>query len=118
MGLTVELVGLELHGHHGAFEDERQRGQRFVYDIRLEVGEAAATSDRLADAVDYRDVVAVVRDVSDGSTFRLLEALAAAVAEELVLRFQVSSAEVRVRKPDVVLAAPVEYAAVTARRGQ
>ena len=118
MGLTLELAGLELHGHHGALEDERRRGQRFLYDIRLEVAETPAETDRLADAVDYREVVAVVRDVSDGNAYRLLEALAAAVADELLLRFPVTSVEVRVRKPEVVLAAPVEYAAITARRGR
>ena len=27
MGVTVEVKGLELHGHHGALEEERERGQ-------------------------------------------------------------------------------------------
>ena len=118
MGLIVELAGLELRGSHGALEEERLRGQPFLFDLRLEVGEEAARSDRLEDAVDYRDVVAAVRTVSDGTSYRLLEALAAAVADELVLRFPVETVEVRVRKPEVELAAPVDFAAVTVRRGR
>ena len=117
MGLTIELAGLELHGRHGVLEEERRHGQRFVLDVRFEVGDEAAISDELADAVDYRDVVAVVRDVFEARSYRLLEALAAAIADELVIRFGLATVEVRVRKPDVEVTAPVEFAAVTARRG-
>ena len=63
-------------------EHERSEGQRFLFDVELEVGEAGS-SDEIEDAVDYRDVVACVREVSDGRAYRLLEALAAAVADEL-----------------------------------
>jgi dihydroneopterin aldolase len=31
--MKVELRGLELHGHHGVLEEERQTGQPFVYDV-------------------------------------------------------------------------------------
>jgi dihydroneopterin aldolase len=113
--VRVELRALELHGRHGVLEEERERGQRFLFDVELDVGEAG-TSDRIEDAVDYREVVACVRDVSDARAYRLLEALATAVADELVARFPVAEARVRVRKPDVVLDPPVEYAAVSVVR--
>ncbi len=76
----------------------------------------AGSSDRLEDAVDYRDVAACVKEVSDGHAYRLLEALAAAVADELVARFPVERVSVRVRKPDVVLDPPVTFAAVRVTR--
>ena len=117
MTVTVELRGLELHGHHGAEEEERRRGQRFLFDVWLDARGDAASSDRIEDAVDYREVVAAIREISDGRQFRLLEALAAAVAESLLARFDVARARVRVRKPDVRLAAPVEYSAVSVERG-
>ena len=114
--MIVELRGIELHGFHGALEWEREQGQRFLFDVELEVGEAGS-SDRIEDAVDYRDVAACVRQVSDGRAFRLLEALATALADELVARFPAAErVEVRVRKPDVVLEPPVEVAAVSAVR--
>ena len=116
-GLTIELLELELHGLHGVLEEERRAGQRFLVDVWLEPSDAAAAeTDRIEDAVDYRDVVALVREVSDGHAYRLLEALAAAIAEALVARLAVRQARVRVRKPDVVLGLPVEHAAVTAER--
>ena len=113
--MIVELHGLELHGRHGALEWEREQGQRFLFDVELEVGEAGS-SDRLEDAVDYRDVAACVRDVSDAREYHLLEALATAIADELLARFPVERVSVRVRKPEVVLDPPVEYAAVRATR--
>ena len=113
--MKVELCGIELHGFHGVLEHERSEGQRFLFDVELEVGEAGS-SDRIEDAVDYREVVACVREISDGSAYRLLEALATALAEALLERFPAEEVEVRVRKPEVVLDAPVEFAAVSAVR--
>jgi 7,8-dihydroneopterin aldolase/epimerase/oxygenase len=113
--MKIELHGIELHGHHGVHDWEREHGQRFLFDVELEVGEAGS-SDRLEDAVDYRDVAACVREISDRRVYLLLEALATAVADALLARFQIESVSVRVRKPDVVLDPPVEYAAVRATR--
>jgi dihydroneopterin aldolase len=112
---TIELSGLEVFGYHGVNEHERRDGQRFLYDLALEVGEAGS-SDRIEDAVDYREVAACVRDVSESRAFHLLEALAAAVADGLLERFPVERVRVRVRKPDVRL--PVEHAAATVERSR
>lgn len=115
--MRIELEKIRLHGFHGALEWEREQGQAFLFDVELDVGEAGA-SDRLEDAVDYRDVLACVAEVSGGRAYCLLEALARALADELVMRFPVAEAWVRVRKPDVVLDVPVASVAVsaTARR--
>lgn len=115
MSLVVELYGLEVEGRHGVEAEERERAQRFLYDLWLEVPERAL-SDRIEDTVDYREVVAAVREVSDRRQFALLEAMAAAVAEELLQRFALDGARVRVRKPDVKLEAPVEWTAATVDR--
>jgi len=118
--LTIELRGIELYGFHGVLETERTQGQRFLVDLDLELDDglasAVVSSDRIEDAVDYRDVVAAVRDVSDARAYMLLEAFAAALAEMLLSRFELARVTVRVRKPDVVLASPVEHAAVVVDR--
>lgn len=113
--ITVELAGLEVFGYHGVEEDERRDGQPFLFDLALDVSDAAV-SDRIEDAVDYRGVVALVRVVSDGRQFQLLEALAAAVADELVARFPVERVRVRVRKPQVDVGLPIEWSAATVER--
>lgn len=118
--MTIELRGLELFAFHGVLEQERERGQRFLVDLELDVeektAETVAASDRIEDAVDYRDVVEAVREVSDAHAYRLLEAFATVVAETLLGRFPLTRARVRVRKPDVVLSRPVEHAAVVVER--
>ena len=111
--IEIEIAALEVFGYHGVEEDERRDGQTFLFDLWLEVGDAAL-SDRIEDAVDYRLVVEAVRDVSDSQAFHLLEALAAAVADAVVARFDVERVRVRVRKPAVAL--PVEHTAVTVTR--
>lgn len=98
--ITVEVRGLRLFGRHGVHEEERERGQAFVFDVELEVGERGA-GDRLAEAVDYATVARVVQEVSDGRRFELLEALATEVADALDRRFAPERIRVRVRKPEV-----------------
>lgn len=114
--MIVELEGLEVFGRHGVEEDERRDGRVFFYDISLEVSEAAL-SDRIEDAVDYREVAICVQEVSDGGQFQLIEALAAAVADAIAERFPVERVRVRVRKPDPRPAGlAVAYSAATAER--
>jgi dihydroneopterin aldolase len=98
--ITVEVRDLRVFGRHGVHEEERERGQDFVFDVELDVGERG-TSDRLEDAVDYVEVTRVVKDVSDSQQFALLEALVSAVADELERRFSPDRLRVRVRKPEV-----------------
>jgi dihydroneopterin aldolase len=115
MSVTVELVGLEVFGRHGVDEEEREQGRTFFYDVALEVG--APAGDRLEDTVDYRAVAACVREVSDAAQYRLIENLAAAVADELASRFPADRVRVRVRKPGISPAGlAVEYSAATAKR--
>ena len=115
--MRIELRGIELHGHHGVLEDERRHGQRFLVDVDLDLADtSAAGTDRIEDAVDYRDVVSAVVEVSDARAYNLLEAFATALADALLGRFPLERVRVTVRKPDVVLARPVEHAAVVVER--
>jgi dihydroneopterin aldolase len=98
--ITIEVRDLRLHGRHGVHVHEKEAGQEFVFDLELDVGERG-TSDRLEDAVDYREVARVVQDVSDSRSFDLLEALAVAVADALRDRLGADAVRVRVTKPAV-----------------
>jgi dihydroneopterin aldolase len=95
--MILELNELAIFGRHGVLEEERRDGQEFLYDIRLDVGDAGI-SDRIEDAVDYREVADCVREVSDSRSFNLIEALAAETADALLGRFPVRSARVQVTK--------------------
>ena len=98
--ITVHVHDLRIAGNHGVHDAERTAGQDFLFDVDLHVGERGA-SDDFTQAVDYTEVARIVRSVSDGRQFTLLEALATAVADELERRFAPERILVRVRKPDV-----------------
>ena len=114
MSVVVELAGVELPGRHGALERERENEQPFLYDVELELDEPAA--DRLEQTVDYCEVVALIREVSESAQFHLLESLAATLADAMLARFPASSVRVRVRKPEVQLGVPAAYTAASVRR--
>lgn len=116
MSALVELVGLEIPGRHGVEPGEREHEQPFLYDIELELPEPEA--DRIEDTVDYREVVELVSELSASREFRLLEALAGAVADALLERFPLERVRVRVRKPRVELGVTVDYAAATVERSR
>ncbi len=115
--MTIELKGIELFAFHGVLDEERRDGQRFLVDVELDYArESASATDRIEDAIDYREVVAAIVEVSDGRAYHLLEAFATALADALVARFPVVRVRVRVRKPDVSLPRPVDHAAVVVER--
>jgi 7,8-dihydroneopterin aldolase/epimerase/oxygenase len=114
---TIELTGLRVRGHHGAYDFEREAGQDFVVDVRLELDlEVPAGSDRLADTVHYGELAARLAGVVAGDPVNLLEALAGRLLEVCLADRRVAAAVVTVHKP----AAPIPYefadVAVTLRR--
>jgi len=115
VSIAVELKGVELRGRHGVEPDERVQEQLFVFHVLYEVGDDAA-SDVLSQTVDYREVLACVRETFESRSFRLLEALASAVADAICERFAVECVRVEIRKPGVELGVPVAYSAAVARR--
>ncbi len=80
----VFVRGLEFEGNHGYSAAERRGTRRFRVNLTLELPLAeAARSDRLADTVDYWKVSEIVVALGTRSTFRLLEALAGAIAARI-----------------------------------
>jgi dihydroneopterin aldolase len=84
MSDAVFVRGIEFEGNHGYTAAERRSTRRFRVSLTLELSlAAAAQSDRIADTVDYFKVSEVVVALGTQSTFRLLEALAGAIARAI-----------------------------------
>ena len=80
----VFVRGLEFEGNHGYTAAERRGTRRFRINLTLELPlAAAAASDRIVDTIDYWKVSEVVVALGTKSTFRLLEALAGAIAGKI-----------------------------------
>jgi dihydroneopterin aldolase len=90
-------------------DEEQVRAQPFEVDLDLELDLArAAETDDLVDTVDYGAVVdMVVAVVSGARSFRLLEAMAGAIASGALEDERVGSVTVAVRKLHPPLAADV-----------
>ena len=85
----------------GTLPHERERRQEIAVDLELFLDLAAAgRSDDLAATVDYAEIERRVIEVAEGSSFRLLEALAGAIGD-LVLSFdgRIEGCRVRITKP-------------------
>jgi dihydroneopterin aldolase len=78
----ILIVGLREMGIHGVLPEERLRPQPFRVDLELVVNATAAgVSDDLEDTVDYAAVCESVARVIASESYRLLERLAARIAE-------------------------------------
>jgi dihydroneopterin aldolase len=95
-GDRIEVRGLRVLATHGVLDHERAQPQPFELDLDVVVDLAGpGSSDELADTLDYSVVVGAAAETVRSSSFRLLEALAEAVAAAL-LRLDGTVAEVSV----------------------
>lgn len=80
----VFVRGLEFEGNHGYTAAERRGTRRFRVNLTLELSLAdASVSDKISDTIDYWKVSEAVVAIGTKSTFRLLEALAGAIARRI-----------------------------------
>jgi dihydroneopterin aldolase len=114
---SIEITGLRALGHHGVLPEEQERAQPFEVDITIETHLApAARTDDLEATVDYSTVIAAVVEIIETKRFALLEALASAIAEEVLGRRGVEAVTVEVRKIRPPVAAHVASVGVRLRR--
>ncbi len=109
----ILLRGMRFEGRHGLLEEEQTTPQPFLVDVELVLNlQPAGVEDDVARTVDYRDVYATCRQIVESTSFRLVEALAEAIAHELLAEFPAAEVGVRVSKPRVDLGGPVELVGV------
>ena len=114
----IILAGMRFFGFHGAHEAEKQLGQRFVLDLELGLDlRAAGQSDDLERTVSYSTVYSLVREIAEGPSLNLLEAVAERVASSVLSSFPPATwVTVTVKKPEVPIRGILEYAAVRITR--
>jgi dihydroneopterin aldolase len=113
----ITLRGMQFLGRHGVQLEERMEPQPFEVDVILRRDlSAPAASDDLADTIDYSDVFTRVGEVVEGRSYRLIEALAGAIADALLATHPIDDVEVRVRKPKAPLPGAFETVEARLRR--
>lgn len=100
---TVEIRDLRVQTIIGINDWERHERQDVVLSIRLSTDtRKAGASDRLEDAINYREVAKRVIALAEASRFHLVERLAEEVARICVTEFGAARARVTVEKPGAV----------------
>ena len=111
------LEGMEFYGYHGDIEAERDLGARYAVDVAIEAPLASAgRSDDLADTIDYVRCFQLIRDVVENRQFRLLEAVAEAIADALLELPRTLAVTVRIAKQPPVRGVFARFAVTIERR--
>lgn len=102
----IFIRGVQVHAHHGVFEEEKVLGQRFIFDVDFWVdAKAYARADDYSGAVSYNDVYVTVVEVAKGPRVHIIEALAERVAQTVLDRFpSIEAVRVELHKPGAPIA--------------
>ena len=117
-GDRIEIRGLRVLGTHGVLAEEQERAQPFELDLDLWLDlDRAGDTDDLVDTVDYGVVLDQARELVATTSFRLVEALATAVADRtLAGDARIDAVRVNLRKLRPPVAADVSSVGVRVLR--
>jgi len=118
MSDRIVLQNMVFDGNHGYYDHERATAQPFEVDVELRLDlRPAGIDDDLEKTVDYGKVFAIAREIVESTELRLLEAIAEAIARDVLAGFPaVEEVTVRVRKPKVQLGGRLDYSGVEITR--
>ena len=118
MSDRIVLADMVFRARHGVEAWEKAEDQRFEVDVELLLDlQPAGLEDDLSRTVNYAAVYGTVRQIVESTTYNLIEALAEAIAHEVLMEQPLAEeVAVRVRKPDVRLGGPLHSAGVEIRR--
>jgi dihydroneopterin aldolase len=113
----ILLHGMRFEGRHGVSDEERELPQEIEVDLEVEADLAAASeTDELSDTINYSPLVKLCRRIVEERSFKLLEAIAGAIAGEVMATTPATAVVVRVKKLAVPIDADLDYAGVEVRR--
>ena len=113
----IILDAMVFQGTHGVYREEQEQPQPFEVDVELALNlQPAGLTDDLGRTVDYSRVFDTCRQIVESTRFHLIEALAEAIAHELLVEFRADEVTVRVRKPQVTMGGTLRSAGVEIHR--
>lgn len=95
----ITIADLEVSMHVGVPDEERAQPQRLLLTIDMEFDfAAAAANDDIANTIDYFAVAQRLLKFGEGRSWKLIEKLAADIADLLLTEFQPAAVTVEVKK--------------------
>ena len=96
---SIRIKGLRCRAHVGVPLQERRRLQEVRIDLELGLDlKAAGRADRVEKTLDYAAVAQEVKGIVRVRSFRLVEAMAEAIAGRVLEKFRPAFVRVRIRK--------------------
>lgn len=96
---TIFIEGLTAHAVIGAWDWEKHFKRRLVFDIEMGTDvRTAATTDKLADTVDYQAVSERIVEFTENSSFQLVETLAEELAQLVIKEFSAPWIKLKLQK--------------------
>ena len=115
----IRIENLEVYAHHGVLKEENTLGQKFLVSLVLYADtKEAGRSDDLSFSVNYADVAHFVEEQMKARDYKLIEAAAEHLAEEVLLQFpEMDNISVEIKKPWAPILLPLDHVSVRIRRG-
>ena len=114
----IQIRDLEVFANHGVFPEETRLGQKFLLSLTMYTDtRKAGTGDCLEDSIDYGAVSHFMTDYMKRHTWKLIEAAAEHLAEELLLRYPLlKGVTLELKKPWAPVGLPLDTVAVKITR--
>jgi dihydroneopterin aldolase len=95
----IKITDLEVQYRVGVSDEERAQPQRLLLTIEMTLDfTAAIASDRVGKTIDYYAVAQFLLKFGEGRNWKLLERLAANLAEEILREFNPQTVAIEVKK--------------------
>lgn len=116
---SIQIRDLELYCHHGVFKEENVLGQKFLVTLILYMDtRPAGETDELKQSINYAEVAHFVKDQMEQKSFRLIEAAAEQLAQQILFHFpRIQRVSVEIKKPWAPILLPLDTVSVCIERG-
>lgn len=115
----ITISNLEIYSHHGVLKEENVLGQKFLIsaDLYTDIKKAGKT-DEISCSINYAEVSHFIKKFMKENTFKLIEAVAEQMSEEIILAFPlIDKIVLTVKKPWAPILLPLDTVSVEVERG-
>lgn len=115
----IYLKDVEIFANHGVFEEEKRLGQKFIFDVELELDlSVAGKTGDLKSSVHYGELVYEIEKIVSEKNYDLIETVGEKVCEHILMEYRmIKNAKVKVKKPWAPIGRHLNYAAIEINRG-
>lgn len=114
----IIIQDLSIYAKHGVYMEENILGQQFLVSVYIDLDlSRAGQTDDLQHTIDYGKICHFVTNYMQSHTFKLIEAAAEHLAEELLLKYeQIKKVRIKVKKPWAPIGLPIKNVCVSVDR--